>query len=106
MADEVFRSMKSILDTRPIYHHCDEAIRGHVFCSFLVLLLGKELQDRLTAKKWKLEWADIIRDPDNLVEMEVSINGKAYSFRGQREGTAGKVFQACGVALPSTLRSC
>ena len=106
MVEDVFRSMKSILDTRPIYHRCDETIRGHVFCSFLALLLRKELQDQLTAKKWKLEWGDIIRDLDNLVEMEVSINGKGYSFRGETKGTTGKVFQACGVAVPPTLRSC
>ena len=106
MVEEVFRSMKSILDTRPIFHRRDETIRGHVFCSFLALLLRKELEDRLAAKQWKLEWADIIRDLDNLVEMEISINGKGYSFRGQTAGVVGKLFQACGVALPPTLRSC
>ena len=105
MVEEVFRSMKSILDTRPIFHRRDETIRGHVFCSFLALLLRKELEDRLAAKQWKLEWGDIIRDLDNLVEMEISINGKGYSFRGQTAGVAGKLFQACGVALPPTLRS-
>ena len=47
MVEDVFRSMKSLLDTRPIFHKCDETIRGHVFCSFLALLLRKELQDRL-----------------------------------------------------------
>ena len=106
MVEEVFRSMKSILDTRPIFHRRDETIRGHVFCSFLALLLRKQLEDRLAAKQWKLEWGDIIRDLDNLVEMEISINGKGYSFRGQTAGVAGKLFQACGVALPPTLRSC
>ena len=34
----------------------------------------------MARKKWKLEWADIIRDLDNLVEMEVAINGKGYVF--------------------------
>ena len=106
MVEDVFRSMKSLLDTRPIYHKCDETIRGHVFCSFLALLLRKELEDRLARREWKLEWADIIRDLDNLVEMEVSISGKGYVFRGQAPGVAGKVFQACGVALPPTLRAC
>ncbi|MDP2834467.1 MAG: IS1634 family transposase, partial [Pseudomonadota bacterium] len=106
MVEAVFRSMKSLLDTRPIFHKCDETIRGHVFCSFLALLLRKELQDRLARKEWKLEWADVIRDLDNLVEMEVAINGKGYVFRGQTSGVAGKVFQACGVALPPVLRSC
>ena len=106
MVEDVFRSMKSLLDTRPIFHRCDEAIRGHVFCSFLALLLRKELDDRLASKEWKLEWADVIRDLDNLVEMAVAINGKGCVFRGQASGVAGKVFQACGVALPPTLRSC
>ena len=106
MVEDVFRSMKSLLDTRPIYHKCDETIRGHVFCSFLALLLRKELEDRLARKQWKLEWADVIRDLGNIVEMEVAINGKGYVFRGQTSGMAGKVFQACGVALPPTLRVC
>ena len=57
-------------------------------------------------KGWKLEWADVIRDLDNLIEMEVAINGKGYVFRGQTAGVLGKVFQACGVALPPVLRSC
>jgi hypothetical protein len=106
MVEDVFRSMKSLLDTRPIYHKCDETIRGHVFCSFLALLLRKELDDRLARKGWKLEWADVVRDLDNLVEMEVAIGGKGHVFRGQSSGVTGKVFQACGVALPPVLRSC
>ena len=77
-----------------------------MFCSFLALLLRKELQDRLAGKEWKLEWADVIRDLDNLTEMEVAINGKSFVFRGQTPGVAGKVFQACGVALPPVMRSC
>ena len=106
LVEEVFRSMKSLLDTRPIYHKRDETIRGHVFCSFLALLLRKELEDRLASKDCHLEWADVVRDLDNLVEMEVVIGGKGYVFRGQTSGVAGKVFQACGVALPPALRSC
>ena len=106
MVEDVFRSMKSLLDTRPIFHKCDETIRGHVFCSFLALLLRKELEDRLAHKKWKLEWADVIRDVDNIIEMQVAIGGKGYVFRGQAPGVAGKVFQACGVALPPALRPC
>jgi len=48
----------------------------------------------------------MIRDLDNLLEMEVAISGKGYVFRGQTPGVAEKVFQACGVALPPALRSC
>lgn len=45
--EQVFREMKSVLETRPVFHQTDEAIRGHVFCSFLALLLMKGLRGRL-----------------------------------------------------------
>ena len=106
MVEDVFRSMKSLLDTRPIYHKCDETIRGHVFCSFLALLLRKDLQDRLDRKGSRLEWADVIRDLDNLMEMEIAIDGKGHIFRSSAKGSVAKVFQTCGVALPPTLRAC
>jgi len=106
MVEAAFRSMKSLLATRPIYHQSDETIVGHVFCSFLALLLRKRLQDRLEEKGWTLEWADVIRDLEELVEMEISVQGKGYVIRSETHGVAGKVAQACGVALPPTLRPC
>jgi transposase len=39
--EQLFRQAKAVLATRPIYHSRDMAIRGHVFCSFLALLLVK-----------------------------------------------------------------
>jgi transposase len=105
MVEDIFRSMKSLLETRPVYHKCDETIRGHVFCSFLALILRKELQDRWESKGGSLEWADVIRDLDRLQEVEMSLDGKNYVVRTETKGTVGKVFQACGVALPPTLRS-
>jgi len=106
MVEQMFRSMKSLLQTRPIYHKCDETIRGHVFCSFLALVLRKELEDRLGRKCWRPEWADIIQDLDNLLETEISVDGKGYIVRSQTQGTVGKVAQACGAALPPLLRRC
>ena len=47
--EQVFRDVKSVLDTRPVFHKRDETIRGHVFCSFLALVLRKELDRRLEA---------------------------------------------------------
>src|SRR5262249_52035634 len=38
LVEQWFRSCKSLLETRPIYHKRDETIRGHVFCSFLALV--------------------------------------------------------------------
>ena len=102
--EAIFRTMKTQLATRPIFHKCNDTIRGHVFCSFLALLLRHELHTRLEQRGWKLEWADVIRDLDRLQEVEVQLQGKGYVLRTEAKGTLGKVFQACGVALPLTLR--
>src|SRR3989339_35374 len=61
MVETIFRTIKSILANRPVFHKCDETIRGHVFCSFLALILMKELQERIQQKGWlNIEWQDII----------------------------------------------
>src|SRR3989304_24719 len=60
--EDIFRSMKSILETRPIYHKCDDTIRGHVFCSFLALGLRQALMDRLAQRGDVLGGANIVRD--------------------------------------------
>ena len=105
MVEDVFRSMKSLLSTRPIYHRLDETIRGHVFCSFLALVLRTELEDRLAAKGHAgVEWADVIRDLNRVEEVELEKDGKRLLLRTEAVGVAGKVFQAVGVALPPTVR--
>ena len=96
--------MKSILDTRPLFHKCDDNICGHVFCSFLALVLRKALQDRIEAKGWTLEWSDIIRDVDKVEEVIVEHERKSFVIRTEVSGVAGKTFLAAGVALSSVLR--
>jgi transposase len=104
MVEDIFRTMKSVLETRPIYHHNDESIVGHVFCSFLAVVLRKELQDRIARKGWKLEWAHVIADVDAVEEITVQHQNLVFRLRTEAAGVAGKVFQAAGVALPAALR--
>jgi Transposase DDE domain len=104
MVEQWFRSSKSLIHTRPIYHHRDATIRGHVFCSFLALVLRQELQTRLEKRGHKIEWADVIKDLGQLHTTEVQQDGKRFLLRDDVKGTCGTVFQAAGVALPPTVR--
>ncbi len=106
MVEALFRSVKSVLETRPVYHKQDGTIRGHVFCGFLVLVMMRELQDRMEERGWKdAEWDDVLRDLDNLYETEVEArDGKRFIIRSEAKGWCGKTFQAAGVAMPPTLR--
>ena len=102
--EQVFRDMKSILDTRPIFHQRNETIKGHVFSSFLALVLIKELYRRLEKAGHNFEWADIKQDLSALQEITLEDNGKKLAIRSACKGVCGKVFQAVGVALPLTIR--
>ena len=104
MVEEMFRTVKTLLETRPIFHKCDETIRGHVFCSFLALLLRKELQDRLEAQGDKFEWAELLGDLQALQYTEVESQGKRFLLRSDLEATTAAVFRAAGVAIPSSVQ--
>ena len=101
MVEDLFRRAKAQLRTRPIYHSCDAVIRGHVFCSFLALVLQKELADRCAAA---VEWDDLIRDLDRLQEATIEKDGKRITTRTHVEGQVGKDFQAVSIALPPNWR--
>lgn len=104
MVEQFFRKAKSVLETRPIYHQWDATIRGHVFCSFLALVLVDELQRRLLAKGCKLEWDVIRQDLEALAQVEVREGDQWYLLRTALQGVAGKVLQAVGVAAPPPVR--
>jgi hypothetical protein len=78
--------------------------RRAVFCSFLALVLRKELQDRLAGAGLRPEWAEVVRDLDRLQEVEVEQDGKRFALRTPTTGCAGKLFQTLGVALPPNIR--
>jgi Transposase DDE domain len=104
VVEQMFRTEKALLETRPIYHQSDAALRGHVFCSLLALVLRKELQDRLAAAHLQPEWRALLADLDRLQEIETEQDGKRFILRTPVTGVAGKMFQAVGVALPPQIR--
>jgi hypothetical protein len=103
--ERVFRDVKSMLETRPIFHQRDDTIRGHVFCSFLALVLRKELERNLEKAGHHLfEWSHIKQDLQAMQETRIEGNGNQLTIRSRTEGVCGKVFQAVGVAIPPTIR--
>ena len=102
--ERAFRTAKSLLDTRPIFHRCDETIRGHVFCSFLALVLQKELCRRMAAAGVTAQRADILRDLDALTEVEIENGGKRSPVRSRARGATAAILRCVGARLPLTIR--
>ncbi len=102
--EQSFRTAKSLLRTRPVYHRRDETIRGHVFCSFLALVLKKELERRLREAGIEAEWAEVMRDLGRLRETEVELQGKRFVVRSKAYGAVGQIVRSVGARLPATVR--
>lgn len=104
MVEQFFRAVKSMLDSRPIFHQGDNSIRGHVFCSFLALLLHHELEQRLKKQTNDFEWDIIRQDLESLMEVEVRQGEEWYLLRTALEGVTAKTLQAVGVAIPASVK--
>ena len=102
--ERCFREAKSLLRTRPVYHRTDEAIRGHVFCSFLALVLKQELQRRMREAGIEAEWADVVRDLGRLSETVVELQGKRFAVRTQAQGAVAQIVRCVGASLPPAVR--
>src|SRR5689334_20635546 len=102
--EQLFRTAKALMRTRPIYHSSDAAIRGHVFCSFLALILRKELDERCRNAGFRPEWGDVLGDLDRLQEVTITKDGREMTLRTPATGVIGPLFKAARTALPPNIR--
>jgi len=102
--EQLFRTAKALMRTRPIYHSSDAAIRGHVFCSFLALILRKELDERCRAAGFRPAWGDVLRDLDRLQDVTITKDGRQMTLRTPATGVSGPLFKAARMALPPNVR--
>ena len=95
MVEACFRSTKSLLQTRPIYHKCYETIRGHVFCSFLALVCARNW--RSAGQGWsRLRVGRLDPRLRPLADGGSLAGGKRFLLRSEVQGTCGTVFLATG----------
>ena len=67
--ERAFRTMKTTLDLRPVYHRKDERIESHVFVCFLALMLV-----RIAERKTNLTWDKIRTQMERLHRIEFFSN--------------------------------
>jgi len=103
--EALFRAAKASFDTRPIFHSSDAAIRGHVFCSFLALLLQKELFESCADVGMTPEWANVLRELDRLQEATVESGGKTWTVRTEATGAIPALMKVAGITLPARVRA-
>jgi hypothetical protein len=99
--ERLFRDLKTLLETRPIYHHwVKDNVKGHIFGCFLALYLVVVLRKKIAALGRQVEWDDLIRDLSQLRAIGLQLDDQAYLLRTELRGTAHVAFQAVGLRPP------
>jgi hypothetical protein len=102
--ENLFLRTKAVMRTRPIFHSSDAAIRGHVFCSFLALLMQKHLDDLFREASVRPEWKDLLRDLDRLQQVRLRHHGNDWLVRTDAPKSVVRLFKAASIAMPPRAR--
>jgi hypothetical protein len=78
-------------------------IAGIVFCSFLALMLQKELADLCQRHDLVIEWVDLLRDLDRLQEATIEKDGERITTRIAVAGQAASSRPPASPGHPSPL---
>jgi len=98
--ERCFRTLKSSLDIRPMYHRTDRRIEAHIFICVMALQLHRFMRSRLNASK-------IVKSPERVLEklsfqrtVEAQVNGQA--IKGLTAPTPEQLsfYEALGVQRP------
>ncbi|TDE41643.1 IS1634 family transposase [Nonomuraea mesophila] len=94
-AEAAFRTMKTTLDLRPVYHRLDERIVAHVLLCWLALLLIR-VAERSTGQTWP----SINRELGRV--HQVTLSGPAGRLQQTTKLTPSQaqLYKDCAVALP------
>jgi transposase len=63
--ESVFRSLKSELGLRPVYHHKEERVNGHIFITLIAYHLVQILRVQLKSRDCHDSWQTIRRKMEN-----------------------------------------
>ncbi len=82
--ESVFRSLKSELGLRPVYHHKEERVNGHIFITIIAYHLVQTLRVQLKSQGCHDSWQTIRRKMENQQRITVTLqreDGKTIHLR-------------------------
>ncbi|MBX5467298.1 MAG: hypothetical protein K6U14_07375 [Firmicutes bacterium] len=95
-----FRTRKSQLDLRPMFHWTDARIRGHVTVCLLGLVLEYPLQRLLREAGVTASTRTVLADLERVQAVPLTVNDQAYLCRTPLVGETAAAFRVAVVTLP------
>lgn len=99
--EQAFRTLKTPLELRPIYHWRESRVRGHVIVCFLAFLLRQALRLKLEKMGWEGSFTELLGALSRVRAVELEDGaGARYRLRDEIPQAAMPAFKALGMAPP------
>jgi transposase len=92
--EQTFRELKDIIEIRPISHHKNIRVEGHVFVCVLSILTRRLMSKNLA------ETNEIINELKEIKAVEDSIGDEKYCFMTKLTNKQKGIFEKLGVEEP------
>jgi len=96
--ERAFRTIKSFLDLRPIYHRDEERVRGHVFICVLGYYVQKVMEKMLASYGIKIPSMRAIEKLGEIKMIESKINGHKILRSIEPSSEHKKMLSAVGIS--------
>ena len=98
--EESFRILKSLFETRPIYHYTHKRIIGHLVLCFVALLLERVLEIELTKNNMEFS-VDKIRDAiKSLQASKIEVDGEIFYMRSEISELSQNILSILKIKIP------
>lgn len=99
--EEAFRTLKTPLELRPIYHWSESRVRGHVMVCVLAFIMRQHLRLKLKGMGWEGSFSGLLEALGRVRATELEDRaGHKYRFRDEIPAEAMPAFRALGMAPP------
>jgi len=99
--EQAFRTLKTPLELRPIYHWRESRVRGHVIVCFLAFLLRQALRLRLEEVGWEGSFTELLEGLSRVRAVEIEDGaGARYRLRDEIPQVVMPALKALRLAPP------
>jgi len=98
--ERAFRSLKDVIELRPIYHRNENRVRGHIFVAALAFLLQRALENKLKASGVKLSAEEALGALKTVDVVEMQVGGELKTGVTSGKHRARQVVRALGLTQP------
>jgi transposase len=98
--ERAFRTMKSVLDLRPFYHHLEPRVRAHAFICFLAYLIEKYVEQALKRAEVGMSAEKAFQSLKNMGVAVMKVGHQHYGYVTEPTAWQRRILKTLGIKIP------